>query len=238
MSAGNFDQQSAGRISRVVREVENGWPTNTKRTRRVAPIGGDGSIQIVRLIENVPPCRLFSSTDDFYDRLRTALADRLANTMNEGELLTIGSEIINQYTDDINSTSGTIVDRFFGSGLAYLCDFDKGRNREALTSGAIKNVNVRFTEVVRVWNMTSRSYNINDVGGAFGNEAGSLGAGYCNVIRGWDGELWLVSPDRRIIAQTESAATTALEASTATADLLRRLIEWIFGPPGTPEPPH
>ena len=235
MSAGNFDQQSAGRISRVVREVETGWPTNTKRTRRVAPIGGDGSIQIVRLIENVPPCKLYPAEDDFYDRVRKVLADRLANTMNEGELLTIGQEIINQYTDDPNGVTGmTVLDRFFGSGLAWLCEFERGRNREALVQGALKNVNVRFIEVVRVWNMHNRGYNTADVGGAFGNEAGSLGAGYCNVIRGWDGELWLVSPDKRLEFQTASAIESLSESVAATHNLLVRLLDYLFN--GGPEP--
>jgi hypothetical protein len=238
MSAGNFDRDSAARISRVVRTVENGLPVGTSRSRRPPAPESGGLIQIVRLIEQVPAARLYTSTDDFYSQLRTAIGDRIANTMSTSELLAIGSEIMAQYTDDINSSGGTILDRWFGSGLAYLCEFEPGRNREALVSGAIDNVNVRFTEVVRVWNMHTRTFNTNDVGGAFGNEAGSLGAGYCNVIRGWDGELWLVSPDRRIIAQSETTATTALEASTATAALLAALIRWIFGPPGTPEPPH
>ena len=237
MSAGNFDRSSANRISRVVREVENGWPTNTKRSRRFSAIGGDGSIQIVRLIENVPPAKLYPEMDSFYDLLRTALAERLANTMNEGELLGIGQEIINKFTDDINASGDVIItDRFFGSGLAWMCEFEPGRNREALTTGKVINFNIRFTEVVRVWNMHNRTYNIADNGGAFGNEAGSLGAGFCNVIEGWDGNFWLVSPDKRLEFQTATAIASLSDTVSSLNALLSALINYIFN--GGPEPPH
>jgi hypothetical protein len=227
MSSGNFDRESASRISRVVRYVENEWPVGTKRTRRPGLPDSGGTIQVVRLIENVPPAKLFVSTDDFYDQLQSALGERLANTVDPSELQSIGAEIINRVSDDVNAPGVKPVDRFFGSGLAWLCEFDDGRNREALQQGAVKNVLVRFTEVVRVWNMHSRTYNISDIGGAFGNEAGSLGAGYCNVIEGWDGELWLVSPDRRLDFIQQSTVTSLVDTVDSHNNLITRLIDWL-----------
>jgi hypothetical protein len=201
MSAGgNFDEQSASRISRAVRYVEGGWPVPTKQARRPPLADAGGTLQIVRLIENVPPAKLFASDDDFYEQFRQAVGERNVNEMDPVELLNIGSNIINRYGDaPSNQTSGTYVDRFFGSGLAWLCEFEPGRNREALLEGEISNVVVRYSEVVRVFNMHARGYNTNDNGGVFGNEAGGLGGGFCNVMTGWDGQLWLVQPDRRVM---------------------------------------
>jgi hypothetical protein len=223
-----FDFDSAQRIAQAVRTVERGLGIPTKRTRRPRPIAGGGTIQIVRLIENVPPAKLFAVEDDFYERFRESVGGRVVNEVDEGELLNIGREIIDQYGDDPNSTpSNSFVDRFFGSGLAWLCDFEPGRNREALEQGAVGNVLVRFTEVVRVWNMHPRGYNTNDIGGAIGNEAGSLGGGYCNAMQGWDGELWLVQPDRRIMIYTEQGVTTALNAIAGQGALINEIVEWL-----------
>jgi hypothetical protein len=217
-TGGNFDQQSASRISRAVRYVEGGWPVPTKQTRRPPLADAGGTIQIVRLIENVPGARLVSSTDDFYDRFRAAIGDRIVNEMDQSELLRIGSEIINTYSDDAETTSAnSFVERFFGSGLAWLCEFEDGRNREALEQGQVTNVLVRYIQVVRVWNMHSRAYNTTDVGGVFGNEAGGLGGGYCNAIVGWDGELWLVQPDRRLEYQLTTGINDALDGVSAVA---------------------
>ena len=221
-SGGNFDDQSVSRISRVVRYVEGGWPVGTRRTRRPPQSDPGNELIIVRLIENVPPAKLYPAVDDFYDRFREAIGDRLPNEIAPGELLSIGAQIINTYTDDINATGSTVTDRFFGSGLAWLCEFEPGRNREALEQGAVENILVRYTEVERVWNMHARAYNTIDGGGIFGNEAGGLGGGFCNAIRGFDGELWLVEPDRQLIVAALSSLNDLTDSLTAVStDLLK-----------------
>lgn len=60
-----------------------------------------------------------------------------------------------------------------------------------------------YVPVITVYNMRNRAFGIEDDGGVFGNEAGSLGAGSCNVMLGPGGLLWLGLPDRRLLADVD-----------------------------------
>jgi hypothetical protein len=194
MSSGGFDFQSALRIARTVLDHEQALPVGTKRVRR-PPVAQPGAeLLLVRLLEDIPPADLLppeDQPDDFYELLHAAMNSDNLGDVNPSELLSY------LQTKSFETT--------VGSGLAVTCKLDDlGRNVNG-TQGQSINVRLTYSEVVTVYNMHPNGFNTINVGGVAGNEAGSLGAGFCNAMQGDDGRLWLVSPDRKLLVRALDA---------------------------------
>jgi hypothetical protein len=186
-----FDINSAGRIARATRAVEYGLPVPTKRVRRPSNPSVAGDLVLVRLLEDIPPATLVTaegSTDSFYDDLRAAVgsnvgeadASALAAFLSQSELNTVGS------------------------GLAVLCYLEDTGDINKTTEGDSEFVRLSYGDVVTVYNAHPTGFNTINEGGFAGNEAGSLGAGFCDAITGQDGRLWLVNADRKLFVRAFS----------------------------------
>lgn len=193
MSTGfTFDQQSAVRIARAVQATERGLGIPTKRTRRAGLPGvGDGLV-IVRLLEQIPAAQLYTSiATDFYSKLRDQFeSDGVLDLGN------IDPSTISQFLSD------RVESWKIGEGLAVVCSFEETGSDVQGTRGQQINVKLRYGEVTKVYNPFPTFFDVTNNGGVFGNDAGSLGDGFCVCTEGDDGRLWLSSPDRAILVRT------------------------------------
>lgn len=188
MAGVQFDRESAGRIANTVRTVERGLGIPTKRKRRALPALGGGEIVLVRLLESIAAADFAVSTDSFYDELRRLAGGRAVNTLTTEEL--------EGFAVELEALSPEVS---VASGLAYLCELEAGSIAPYLDAGEQYFKRLRYTQVVRVFNMHQVVFYTDVSGGDFGGDGvagGSLGDGFCNAEVGPDGELWLVGGAR------------------------------------------
>ncbi len=189
-NAGQFDEQSAVRIGRTVLAHERGLPVPTKRRRR-PPQASSERIIVVRLLTDVPAAALANQerASDFYQAWSDELAGRNWSELSNAEIQNF-------------ATAYEEPETVFGAGLALRCELDidqDGLIREL--GGWSHNVTITYGQVIKVWNMHLTSFSPDEDGGVFGSEAGSLGGGFCDAMRGPGGSYWLVGPDRRLVAR-------------------------------------